>query len=520
MFKLPRMPQAGASAPKLLVLVAAAAHLVPVWAFRYFPSQDGPAHVANASILLHYSDAARPVFREFLTVNHRLSANWPDHLILAAGMAFTAPPTAEKILLTIYAIAYSLSVWYALSCFGNQPQVLFFMAQPFAFGYTLHMGFYNFSLSLILFFLIAGYWWRHCDVLHWRQVFILALLFTTAEILHVLSFLAAGLLLFLLTLQRREGARDRLAALLVASAPGLYLAAGVCANEPSGSQTIASDRIIGLLYLRPLVCFARAELWPAMLLAALFGLLGLHILRRRITTRKLLRADALAPAAGVFVLLYLLVPNDIGTGTGIPERLALYFFFIVLFWLAGNPWPPILRRTAEAAGAIIFAGFLCLHTLKYAELNSHLEELMALGSHIEANHTVLALFPLKVDPLPALGLRIDAFRHSSGYIGAERQALALNNYEAHRNYFPAEYRSGKDPYEQIGPLDRYGAGLEFLTYSHRTGGRVDYILARNLHLQPQRDANVLFIERQLAAGFEPVAVSARQEWVAYRVRPK
>jgi hypothetical protein len=45
----------------LLCLALILVHLIPIWAFTYFPTQDGPAHLNNATILREYHD--RPVFR-------------------------------------------------------------------------------------------------------------------------------------------------------------------------------------------------------------------------------------------------------------------------------------------------------------------------------------------------------------------------------------------------------------------------------------------------------------------------
>jgi hypothetical protein len=36
----------------------AAAYLLPVWAFAYLPTQDGPSHLANAEMILHYGAGA------------------------------------------------------------------------------------------------------------------------------------------------------------------------------------------------------------------------------------------------------------------------------------------------------------------------------------------------------------------------------------------------------------------------------------------------------------------------------
>src|SRR4051794_30796969 len=59
-------------------------HLVPVWAFRYFPSQDGGEHVNNANILLRYFTSDGALFREYFIFNRNLDPNWLGHVILAS----------------------------------------------------------------------------------------------------------------------------------------------------------------------------------------------------------------------------------------------------------------------------------------------------------------------------------------------------------------------------------------------------------------------------------------------------
>src|SRR5215471_11496818 len=39
-------------------------HIVPLWIFTYFPSQDGPVHLNIANVLRHYYSHELPLFRE------------------------------------------------------------------------------------------------------------------------------------------------------------------------------------------------------------------------------------------------------------------------------------------------------------------------------------------------------------------------------------------------------------------------------------------------------------------------
>ena len=61
-------------APLLFVLVMLL-HLIPLWAFTYFPSQDGPVHLHIAQVIRHYAAPDLPVFHEYYVLNKNLDPN-------------------------------------------------------------------------------------------------------------------------------------------------------------------------------------------------------------------------------------------------------------------------------------------------------------------------------------------------------------------------------------------------------------------------------------------------------------
>ncbi|MBM4036934.1 MAG: hypothetical protein FJ290_00340 [Planctomycetes bacterium] len=98
----------------LWFLALALACLVPIWAFRYFPSQDGPVHVENCRIIMEYHRPDRAAFREYYELNPRLELTWLGHLVLV-GLMWVAPErVAEKILLSGYVLLLPLAIRYAL----------------------------------------------------------------------------------------------------------------------------------------------------------------------------------------------------------------------------------------------------------------------------------------------------------------------------------------------------------------------------------------------------------------------
>jgi hypothetical protein len=57
-----------------------ALHLIPLWAFDYFPSQDGLSHLYNATIIRNYTREEFAVYREFYNLQHTFGVNWLIHL--------------------------------------------------------------------------------------------------------------------------------------------------------------------------------------------------------------------------------------------------------------------------------------------------------------------------------------------------------------------------------------------------------------------------------------------------------
>ena len=161
---------------QLLVIILLVIHLLPIWGFKYFPSQDGLSHLYNAHILKSYSNPDNYLLRQVYDLRLTIFPNWSSHLILMALMYIFPPLICEKILLTICITFMPLSLFYFLNSVvlsqnhrkneglsfddnkstGNSKktpkriQLLFggnflgLVGFIYAFNYLLHMGFYNF----------------------------------------------------------------------------------------------------------------------------------------------------------------------------------------------------------------------------------------------------------------------------------------------------------------------------------------------------------------------------------------
>jgi hypothetical protein len=59
---------------------------------RYFPSQDGPAHLNNAMVLREYDHPNRAVFRDYDLLKKHFDPNLFAHVILAS-LTYILPPS-------------------------------------------------------------------------------------------------------------------------------------------------------------------------------------------------------------------------------------------------------------------------------------------------------------------------------------------------------------------------------------------------------------------------------------------
>ena len=96
------------------------AYLLPVWVFRYVPTQDGPSHVFNALVIKDYSDSAAG-YHQVFEIRADPLPNWTSHLLLA-GLLYVVPPlVAEKLLVSLYVLGFAGSFRYFLGAFGERP---------------------------------------------------------------------------------------------------------------------------------------------------------------------------------------------------------------------------------------------------------------------------------------------------------------------------------------------------------------------------------------------------------------
>jgi hypothetical protein len=467
-----------------LVVALTVLHIAPIWAFRYFPSQDGPSHVENAYMLAHYFDKGA-VYSQYYDLNLRPFPNWLSHAAMAVIMKVAPPLVAEKLLLTGYIVLFVLGMRYFLRSVADRTDWLLLLAFPFIYNYLLHRGYYNFSLSLPLAFVAIGYWWRRrrgrLDWRGWVGLNLLLLLVYSANILSEGVAVLGVLVLAAAHHGRRIGRTLEVAAALVPACvlPVCYMASEQ--GEAVGGRLGAAQLGSYLATIGSLTSFDSRERYVGAALAAVFAVLvGWQLLARARAWSVAHARDevdgsrvGLAPTDGflmlalLLALLYFLAPTRAFGGSTITYRLCLYPFLVVLAWLAvGVPRP--LRWAAGAAALLVALVHLGLTAGAYATLNRGLAEYTSGASLVEANSTIL---PISFEHRGE-SARIGVYRHAGSYYTIASAAVDLANYEAGKPYFPLRYKEALNPWLIVGSLE----GGRGSIHPGRYPRPVDYIL--------------------------------------------
>jgi hypothetical protein len=345
-------------------------YLIPIWSFKYIPTQDGPSHLDNAQIIRQYSN---PTYNYHNIYDLRLTPfpNWLYEGSLAGLMWVFPPLIAEKLLLSLYVISFPLAFLYFLGAVDPAKKPLGLLSFVFIYNYLFLMGLYNFVLSIPLAFLTLGYFWKHRFHLTLYQIIVLNLMILLVYFGHMVTFLVtAGSIAFIAIIQfinnrfsRHGGPLRRqitcLCISLLSFAPSFsllviyYLGSNFSGHVP----ILDIGQIPGLFHtfitMNILVSYAsHSQIAVRVGVAFVFVLLFIITLIKRIarignSQRRLFRfEDCILGLFLIWFALYLLMPPEFGSAGFINSRLALLSSLFLLAWF-DIPLPS-LRGSSES----------------------------------------------------------------------------------------------------------------------------------------------------------------------------
>ncbi|MCY4568954.1 MAG: hypothetical protein OXD49_11665 [Candidatus Poribacteria bacterium] len=454
-------------------------HVLPTWLFKYTGTQDGPAHVHNAHVLKVYHTHENYVLREVYEHNPTLFPNWTSHVLMAGLMYIFPPLICEKIFFSLCIGLLPLSLLYFLN--GIQKSKPFFCLVGFIFGYNylLHMGFYNFALSVSLFFFALGCWWRCEDKLSAKALVTAYVWLTVVYLTHFQSYALLTVSLtflgvFLYVYEVFESPRIRLTGQLksillflgtMLPAYVILLTYYLVKREGGGFHRSFEGLMQYFLSVGSIVSFRDNHVLIGNLLLTVLAIAFLFTLIDK--TRKIYairsasksgdigyggataiidRTDAFLLIALILTFLYFRSPWSLRSGgMWISDRIHIYILLALLPFFSFN-----LHRFIDYAfsGVLIALALwhLGYHVQTYYLLDRDAQVALSSAEMIEPN-TVLTSRPGSWGGTPDSAKwdfkYILPFEHIEGYLALENGVAYLHNYEPNTDHFPLRYKNKK-----------------------------------------------------------------------------
>ena len=467
------------SVQHIVIIVLLVIHILPVWLFKYACTQDGPAHVHNAHILKVYHNHENYVLREVHERNPTLFPNWTSHVVMAGLMYIFPPLVCEKIFFSLCVGLLPLSLLYLLNGIQKSKTLFCLVGFIFAYNYLLHMGFYNFALSVSLFFFALGCWWRCEDKLSPRAFVTVYVWLTVVYLTHFQSYALLTVSLtvfgvFLYIYDALESSRVQLTAQLksillflgtMLPAYVILLTYYLVKREGGGFHRSFEGLMKYFLSVGSIVSFRDDHVLIGNLLLTVLAIAFLltvidrirRVYARRASSESesecsrsiatiVARTDAFLLVALILTFLYFKSPWSLRSGgMWISDRIHIYILLALLPFFSFN-----LHRFIDYAfsGVLIVLAFwhLGYHVQTYYSMDRDAKEALSSAEIIEP-HTVLASRPGSWGGTPDSAKwdfkYILPFEHIEGYLALEKDVAYLQNYEPNTDHFPLRYKNKK-----------------------------------------------------------------------------
>jgi hypothetical protein len=400
-----------------LCAIATAAALVPIWLFRWFPTQDGPSHLYNAYVLSHYHDATSTILPQYFVLNLRPFPNWTTYALSAVLVRVFPPIVVQQIILSICVIGVPLGVLYLQKSFKPAADPTALLGVLLAYSYLFFMGFFNFVIGAALFAFACGFWWRRRDG---KYLYGLYALLIATYFSHDLAFGVTLMAIAVLAMMERRWR------VLVELSPAAVLFLIDAFSRPRGAPLFRTFR----WHVRQLVTVFSAGHIAIAFLTLLVVLLGIvwAFVRRR--------PNAFALISLIIFITYFVAPWSYASAGWIQagwinERLLFLTILTLPAWI-------VLPRPEVSMYALLVAvvAHLAATTMQIAALHRFIADYARAAALIRPHSTIRTYFPISgVSP------QVTPTLHLTAYLGLQADVVDLDDYEGYLPDFPVAYRA-------------------------------------------------------------------------------
>jgi hypothetical protein len=453
--------------PTVEWLIAAACiflTLLPLAVFRYFPNQDGPAHV-NAALTLAKLHAGAPFPAAYFMDTGFTLTNWAATVILSLLRHVVEPAQLESAFVALYAALMMAAAFLAVRFLLRAPLGYALLFFPLIFSHMLHMGSFNLVLAYVLFLPLLGLYHRYLQrpsgscaafiglvlalifALH-AEIALLALGCAGIYAVWILSFAFFGKSGFLRSpalrgagagLRPLDGLWLVIASLPVPVLSGAYylLNHGVETSHPFYAGLVV--KFAHLVFLSGIASYSVFGMGAAALMFAVIAAGTGFALRRIVCPIRVTRDECMLACALFLLAMFFAMPDGLGNVFNLEERLMIPMLLALLGWLVLKLSP----RVSARAAALIGLAFVALQTTDrmngFAQINRDLKEYTEATAAIPERSAIIVMdldhiadHPLPRDlarPFEAV-TRFDPELHFMGTALGDRDVALVSNFEA------------------------------------------------------------------------------------------
>ncbi|MGF1561618.1 MAG: hypothetical protein ACFB3T_05495 [Geminicoccaceae bacterium] len=525
----------------LLALVSIV--LVPIWWIEFVPTVDGSVHLYIVHIMRSY--ASSPMLQEYFTWNPNIEPNSAIYLLFYGLSEVFSLPVAEKVFISAWAFLYALAALYAARAVHAPTAFVSALIVPTMFTQLLHMGFYNYNLSIVVFLFVFGWWFRHRRTLQMRGyvafgLMSLALVCTHLVGLLVLMITCAGVLAADLIGDWYQRRRPPLASLLItvrrglllllAWAPALIIVGSFLVRYGTSEPLEKPHDIARLLgYLASFAHFYSFSKNELLLFAPIILLIvgGVAFrLYQWLVRRAVDNGDRLILALALLVLVYLFIPLA-SRGVPVAERLLPFIFALVVLSLSPLAAHLVARRAIVVVAIVTTLATTGYRLAVYHAYQRMYDDYRSLASSLESGRTLLPIeYNYQAMHLPwgEMTWRVNPPLHFGTRVALETGLIVVNEalLSPHAyGYFPIVYRAAYDGHAKV---DMYGERQPQMgampAYEACTPGQVDYVIAWREDDIPSIPEDIYDARTHalIQAGFRPIATSQPLGWAKLYAR--
>jgi hypothetical protein len=487
-------------------------NVVYVLSLDFFFTGDGPAHLYNANIIEQLLQGEASI-SAFFELRRELIPNLGGHALLVLFKMFFSAAAAEKLLFALYFALFPLSAYYLLGAFGKKQQAFVFLLFPFAHNFCLYIGFQSFCLGLTLGIFCVGYFLRGNKRKHARWYLWLALLLFVTAFFHlfalVMSAFAMVAIVVLQAIRYKRMDWTHVAFSLLSAAPAL-LFCGAFLWQHGGDFTLNprgfSEMLPGVVHNSSLITLSVQEArfidpFSILLLCAFVWVVFWRLRNKRgVRVGDFALMLALCAVAGYFLL-----PDKMASGGFVSMRMLLYASLFFSVWCS-----VFLKQSAVTALFMLLAVLVNLRLLAY-----HFSEAKVMSADAALVYEAAQYIP-EGSTLVPMNYAEHWLHYNIGlYMGAERNIIVLDNYEASTEHFPVKWREEAFPGDKLG---NFGFSkrpyLKVYPFEEQGNYTLDAVM-RWQHREEMDDSATVVTNQVLDSLFTPVYISEKTELKLY-----